>query len=158
MNCLCMKIILAALLSLTKYMTPILTKPIACWQQEYVTGNPQVDGQHQQIFEIVNALHDAVITRKNLYILQELLGYLANHTIEHFQTEESLMMAVDYPDYDRHKLTHDHLLAKIDNLLLKFRDRDTRVITTEITQFLVEWLAHHIKGEDQKMIQFLQNN
>ncbi|MEI6065040.1 MAG: hemerythrin domain-containing protein, partial [Pseudanabaena sp. ELA748] len=61
-----------------------------------------------------------------------------------------------YPDYDRHKQTHDHLLSKVDNLLLKFRDRDTRVITTEITQFLVEWLAHHIKGEDQKMIQFLQ--
>ena len=138
-------------------MLTTLTKPIACWQQEYVTGNSQVDGQHQQIFELVNALHDAVVTRKNLYTLQELLGYLANHTIEHFQTEESLMMAVDYPDYDRHKQTHDHLLAKIDNLLLKFRDRDTRVITTEITQFLVEWLAHHIKGEDQKMIQFLQN-
>ena len=139
-------------------MLTTLTKPIACWQQEYVTGNSQVDGQHQQIFELVNALHDAVVTRKNLYTLQELLGYLANHTIEHFQTEESLMMAVDYPDYDRHKQTHDHLLAKIDNLLLKFRDRDTRVITTEITHFLVEWLAHHIKGEDQKMIQFLQNN
>ena len=158
MNCLYVKIILAALLSLPKYMTLILTKPIACWQQDYVTGNPQVDGQHQQIFEIVNALHDAVVTRKKLYILQELLGYLANHTIEHFQTEESLMMAVDYPDYDRHKQTHDHLLSKVDNLLLKFRDRDTTVITTEITQFLVEWLAHHIKGEDQKMIKFLQNH
>ncbi len=139
-------------------MTTTLTKPIAYWQQEYVTGNSQVDGQHQQIFEIVNALHDAVITKKNVYRLQDLLECLANHTIEHFQTEESLMMAVDYPDYDRHKQTHDNLVAKVDNLLLKFRDRNTKVITTEITQFLTEWLAHHIKGEDQKMIQFLQNN
>jgi hemerythrin len=137
-------------------MLTTLTKPIACWQQEYVTGNSQVDAQHQQIFEIVNALHDAVVTGKPFSVIQELFGYLANHTIEHFQTEESLMMAVDYPDYDRHKQTHDHLLSKVDSLLLKFRDRDTTVITTEITQFLVEWLAHHIKGEDQKMIQFLQ--
>ena len=135
-----------------------MTKPIACWQQEYVTGNLQVDTQHQQIFEIVNDLHDAVVTGKHFSVTQELFGYLANHTIEHFQTEEALMMAVDYPDYDRHKQTHEHLLSKVDNLLLKFRDRDTTVITTEITQFLVEWLAHHIKGEDRKMIQFLQNN
>lgn len=139
-------------------MTITLTKPIACWKQEYHTGNRQVDQQHQQIFEIVNALHDALATGKNLYILQELLGYLANHTIEHFQTEEALMMAVNYPDYDRHKQIHDHLLAKVDNLLLKFCDRNTAVLTTEITQFLAEWLAHHIKGEDQKMIQFFQNN
>lgn len=138
-------------------MSLTLTKPIAHWKQDYITGNAQVDRQHQHIFEIVNAIHDAVVTNHNLYIMQELLECLANHTIEHFQTEESLMMAVDYPDYDRHKQTHDSLLAKVDNLLLKFRDRNTAVITIEITQFLTEWLAHHIKGEDQKMIQFLQN-
>ncbi|MFN5398589.1 MAG: bacteriohemerythrin, partial [Pseudanabaena sp.] len=135
-------------------MTVTLTKPIACWQQEYNTGNSQVDRQHQQLFEIVNALHDAVVTKKNVYTIQELLEALANHTIEHFQTEESLMMAVDYPEYDRHKQTHDCLLSKVDRLLLKFRDRNTEAVTTEITQFLTEWLAHHIKGEDKKMIQF----
>ncbi len=139
-------------------MLSTLTNSIAFWQQEYHTGNTQVDRQHQQIFEIVNALHDAVVTRKNVYTIQELLECLANHTIEHFQTEEALMMAVDYPEYDRHKQTHDHLLSKVDNLLLKFRDRNTAAVTTEITQFLTEWLAHHIKGEDQKMIQFFQNN
>jgi hemerythrin len=138
-------------------MLTTLTKPIACWEQHYLTGNIQVDQQHQHIFAIVNALHDAVVTGKNVGILQELLECLTNHTIEHFQTEEALMMEVDYPDYDRHKQTHDHLLSKVDNLLLKFRDRNTEVITIEITQFLTEWLAHHIKGEDQKMIQFLQN-
>jgi hemerythrin len=144
-------------LNQSKPMNLTLTEPIACWQQEYITGNSQVDRQHQHIFEIVNALHDAVVTGKSVDILHEILEFLTNHTIEHFQTEESLMMAVDYPDYNRHKQTHDHLLCKVDNLLLKFRDRNTEVITIEITQFLTEWLTHHIKGEDQKMIQFFQN-
>ena len=138
-------------------MLSTLTKSIACWQQEYNTGNSQVDGQHQQLFEIVNALHDAVVARQNIYTIQELLEALANHTIEHFQTEEALMMAVNYPDYDRHKHTHDYLLSKVDRLLLKFRDRNTEAVTTELTQFLTELLTHHIKGEDQKMIQFFQN-
>lgn len=136
-------------------MTLILTKPIACWQEEYVTGNPQVDGQHQQIFELVNTLHDAVVTGANITVLQELLEDLANHTIEHFQTEEALMMAVNYPDYKRHKLTHDRLLATVNSLLIQIRDCHT--VTIDITQFLMDWLAHHIKGEDQKMIKFLQN-
>ena len=105
-------------------MTLILTKPIACWQEEYVTGNPQVDGQHQQIFELVNTLHDAVVTGANITVLQELLEDLANHTIEHFQTEEALMMAVNYPDYKRHKLTHDRLLATVNSLLIQIREHD----------------------------------
>lgn len=154
MNCTYAEIILT--LSLTKYKTLILTKPIAYWQQEYLTGNSQVDQQHQHIFAIVNALHDAVVTGKNIAILQELLEGLTNHTIEHFQTEEALMMAVDYPDYNRHKQTHDRLLATVNSLLLQIRDCHT--VTIDITQFLTDWLAHHIKGEDQKMIKFLQNH
>jgi hemerythrin len=65
------------------------------------------------------------------------------------------MMAVNYPDYKRHKLTHDRLLATVNSLLIQIRDCHT--VTIDITQFLMDWLAHHIKGEDQKMIKFLQN-
>lgn len=129
---------------------------IAYWQDSYYTGNSQVDEQHQQLFDIVNSLHDALIIGEDFQVLQKILDHLASHTIAHFQTEEKLMIAVNYPEYDRHKQTHDHLIAKVANLLQKFRDRDATV-TTEITQFLAEWLAHHIKGEDRKMVQFFQN-
>ncbi|TYQ30402.1 bacteriohemerythrin [Pseudanabaena sp. UWO310] len=139
-------------------MTTTLTNPIACWQEKYLTGNLQVDRQHQQIFEIVNALHEAVVARESIYRLQELLEYLATHTIEHFQSEEALMMAMDYPDYDRHKQNHDRLLSVVDSLLLQMRDCHTVTITTDITQFLTDWLSHHIKGEDRKMIHFLQKS
>jgi hemerythrin len=136
-------------------MTIILNNPIAYWQTEYETGNKKVDEQHQEIFGIVNALHDAVVTKTDVEILERILHHLASHTVEHFKTEEALMLTVDYPDYDRHKLTHDLLLSKVANLLRKVSDRDIEM-TTDITQFLTDWLAHHIQGEDQKMIQFFQ--
>ncbi|MBD2176022.1 hemerythrin family protein [Pseudanabaena sp. FACHB-1998] len=137
-------------------MTTTLTKPIAAWHTAYETGNLEVDTQHQELFEIVNSLHDAVITSRDFSVLQEILNCLTNHTVEHFHTEEALMMSANYPDYERHKQIHDYLIAKVVNLLHKFRDREAS-ITTDITQFLTEWLTHHIKGEDQKMIQFFQN-
>jgi len=136
-------------------MIDTLTKPIATWQPEYETGNLEIDWQHQELFALVNSLHDAVVTKQEFDKIQVTLNLLADHTIAHFQTEEELMIAADYPDYDRHKQTHDHLFAKVVNLLQKFRDRDD-TITTEVTQFLSEWLSHHIKGEDQKMIQFFK--
>lgn len=136
-------------------MIDTLIKSIANWQKEYETGNLQIDDQHQHLFDIVNSLHQAVESRRDFQTVQAILDRLASHTIIHFQTEEALMIAADYPDYDRHKQTHDHLTSKVGNLIQKYRDRDAEV-TTEITQFLVEWLTHHIKGEDRKMIQFFQ--
>ena len=140
-----------------KPMTLTLTKPIANWQAEYETGNLEIDEQHQDLFELVNSLHDAVITNKDVQTLQDILNSLASHTIEHFQAEESLMLAAHYPDYTRHKATHDHLVVKVINLLQMLRSHKLEA-TTDITQFLTDWLTHHIKGEDQKMIQFFQNN
>ncbi len=130
--------------------------PIAHWQDNYNTGNTRIDDQHQQLFDIVNSLHDAVEIGEDFQILQKILDHLASHTIAHFQTEESLMLTTNYPEYDRHKQIHDHLTAKVVNLIQKFRNCDATV-TTDITQFLTEWLTHHIKGEDQKMIRFFQN-
>jgi hemerythrin len=130
--------------------------PIAYWQDTYDTGNTQVDEQHQQLFTMVNSLHDAVVAGENFQIIKEILDRLASHTVAHFQTEEDLMIAVNYPEYDRHKQTHDRLTAKVVSLIQNYSNHDGAV-TTEITQFLTEWLGHHIKGEDQKMIQFLQS-
>ncbi|MDX2256119.1 MAG: bacteriohemerythrin [Pseudanabaenaceae cyanobacterium bins.39] len=141
-----------------------VTESIALWKEEYLTGNAQIDSQHHMIFAIVNCLHRAICDRQPNYRITELLEYLADHTIEHFQTEESLMMAVNYPEYPQHKQTHDLLLAKVHNILRKCNNRLANLssiqanseATTEITHFLYEWLAHHIKGEDQKMIMFFQ--
>lgn len=136
-------------------MTLTLSQNIAYWHPDYETHNQQIDEQHQELFEIVNALHRAVLNN-HVDAIQGILERLARHTIEHFQTEENLMLAMEYPDYQRHKQSHDNLLGKMQKILLKVGDRHIE-LTTEITQFLTEWLAHHIKGEDQKMIEFFQN-
>ena len=129
--------------------------PIAYWQDRYCTGNSQVDDQHHQLFSIVNSLHDAMENGEDSQTILNILDHLASHTIAHFQTEEDLMIAANYPEYNRHKQIHDRLTSRVVKLIQGFHDC---TITTEVTQFLSEWLSHHIKGEDQKMIQFFQNN
>jgi hemerythrin len=128
---------------------------IAIWKVEYLTGDLQVDQDHQKLFAIVNALHDAILLKAEYAVLQEILQQLAAHTVAHFQTEERLMQAYAYIGFDRHKQVHDGLLAKMTSLLQQL-EAQQRLPTVQLTEFLTEWLAHHIKGEDQKMIQFFQ--
>ncbi|MBD2464850.1 hemerythrin family protein [Oscillatoria sp. FACHB-1407] len=127
--------------------------PIAFWLDEYCTGNVQVDREHQVLFYIVNSLHEAMMQRATLPIIEDLLRTLATHTIRHFQSEEELMQTHRYPGYDRHKLSHERLKTKVIALVQKFHEQGDGAID-ELTGFLAEWLVHHIKGEDQKMIQF----
>ncbi len=128
---------------------------IAVWKAEYLTGDLQVDQEHQQLFAIVNSLHNAILEEEDYPALQKIFNHMATHTVEHFQTEERLMQAKGYPGFDRHKQAHDALLTKVEDLIQQLEEQDLPP-SVKLTEFLTEWLAHHIKGEDQKMIRFFQ--
>lgn len=133
----------------------ILVMTIAVWQTEYLTGDLHVDQEHQELFEIVNSLHDAIFRAAPYSVVQGIFADLATHTVKHFQTEERLMQTSNYPGYDRHKQSHDGLVSKVKTLSQQL-DNQTLPLSVKLTEFLAEWLAHHIKGEDQNMIRFFQ--
>ncbi len=129
---------------------------LAVWREEYITGNAEVDRQHQQLFEIINHLHDAMMVGKGKQMLKATLDELVKYTVIHFQTEEALMVTYHYPEYKTHKQIHDELTAEVLALVKNF-DHPSTVLTIEVSRFLTSWLIHHIRGEDQKMIKFLRD-
>ncbi|MDX2099130.1 MAG: bacteriohemerythrin [Leptolyngbyaceae cyanobacterium bins.59] len=129
--------------------------PIAYWRDEYRTGHAQVDEQHMMLFRIVNLLHDSMLRGEGRTVLMRTLNDLVTYTLEHFQVEERLMLALNYPDYEEHKARHEDLKAKVTVLLEKAQREDT-FLTLEVSHFLTDWLIHHIKGSDQRMIKFLK--
>jgi hemerythrin len=137
-------------------MTLSSSVTIARWQDEYLTGDARIDQEHKILFDMVNDLHAAIQTSASPTRLQAMIQTMAEHTTEHFQHEEALMQMHNYPGYDRHKQVHDNLLAKVSRLLAQF-DQPDPVLSDNLTEFLTEWLAHHIRGEDQSMIEFLRS-
>ena len=45
---------------------------------------------------------------KSEWVCREGVKYLKNHTLEHFEHEESYMRSIGYGDYDLHKRLHDN--------------------------------------------------
>jgi hemerythrin len=129
--------------------------PLAHWRDDYSTGDARIDQEHQALFVMVNELDHAIATAASQPQLQTILSTLAAHTVEHFQHEEALMQALDYPGYRRHKQVHDNLLGKVTALLEQFQQPGA-ALADDLTAFLAEWLSHHIQGEDQTMIRFLR--
>lgn len=127
----------------------------ATWKSEYVTGNSKVDEQHQQLFEIINCLHTAMLEGHAKDVIKKTLKDLLKYTVEHFTMEELLMLYHRYPNYVEHKKRHTQLTDKLKELCDKFEEKNES-INLQLLLFLNEWLAHHIKGEDKKLIKFLQ--
>ncbi len=94
--------------------------PFALWQAAYLTGHPEIDREHQELFRLVNTLHAGMQKDQDRLALKHMLEDLAAHTDAHFQQEELLMKRWDYPRYERHKQSHEGLKTKVADLLQKF--------------------------------------
>jgi len=130
--------------------------PIAFWRDEYKTGYAKVDEQHIHLFAIVNKLHDAMLEGHGWDVLKETLDELIHYTLEHFQMEEMLMQVNGYPSFLEHQAKHEELKQKV-VLLVQKLEQHGQFLTIEVSHFLTEWLIHHIKGEDQKMIRYFHH-
>lgn len=129
--------------------------PIAYWREEYACGFTQIDEQHKMLFQVINTLHDAMLQGEGRQVLKKTLQELIEYTLEHFETEESLMLTHNYPEYDAHVKRHRELTTDVLQLAEKF-EQNQAFLTVELSHFLTDWLIHHIKGEDRKMIKFFR--
>jgi hemerythrin len=127
------------------------------WSEDYETGFPIIDQQHQQMFTLVADLQEAMVRPADPATLKHLLQALLKDTIAHFTLEEDLMQEHGYPSYEQHKQIHDRLTHKISKVLHRLEaQEDVASVNSELSHFLHQWLVHHIQGQDRKMIQFFR--
>lgn len=127
---------------------------IAIWSDKFKTGHPVVDRQHQELFQMVNSLHDAIVAGKGKDVLQPTLEKLAKYTIQHFGTEEALMLQASYPNLIPHRQKHHQLADKAKEIIEGYKSGKI-VLSITLSQFLSDWLSHHINEDDKALIDFL---
>ncbi len=83
------------------------------WQEAYECGEPTIDGQHRQLFDLANALIDASFeTKASPGGFEQALDRLLAHIVQHFADEEALLAEHRYPRLQAHKAAHAKLLAR----------------------------------------------
>ncbi|WP_043638612.1 bacteriohemerythrin [Desulfovibrio sp. TomC] len=123
------------------------------WDESLATGLSEVDRQHQVLVRMICDLHEAMRTGKGKAQLQAIIEELGNYTVEHFGYEEKLMEKYKYPGYLNHRKEHTTFVDKVIAFGNDFRE-NRAAVTTEIMNFLKNWLVGHIKGTDQKYAPF----
>jgi|WetSurMetagenome_2_1015567.scaffolds.fasta_scaffold273917_2 hemerythrin len=138
-------------------MENLVQKEIITWNKSFETGNPVVDGQHKNLFKMINDLHSGIEEGSASYFLTEIIEKLSNYITIHFNTEEDLMLNNFYPGYKDHKKAHTELKEQADKLIKLFLLKKVD-LTATISQFLSDWLQNHIKDTDIKFIEWLRVN
>ena len=77
------------------------------WTPNLSVGDPEIDNQHQELFQLVSML-DHAITTHSPEELGDIIKFLEHYVETHFKEEEDLMIAHNYEEYDLHKSEHEN--------------------------------------------------
>jgi len=129
------------------------------WARSLETGNAIVDNQHKQLFAELNKLFQAYRSGQEKQGMKKTLDFMLEYTLKHFADEEKLQEECGYPEYLEHKRLHDEFRSLIKALDVKLsQNGPTEDLILEVYTVLHEWLVSHIKTEDLKIVQHIQES
>lgn len=119
------------------------------WTESLSVGVAEIDEQHQNLINLINSLHDAMLKRQGKEVLADILDKLAAYTVYHFSTEEKFMEQCNYQGLYYHKKEHEKFVDKIDSFIRDYQ-ADKLGLTIELMAFLKDWISNHILVTDKK--------
>ena len=125
--------------------------------QEFGCAHATIDEDHQQLFDLINSIIDAVKIQ-NVGRIKEAIAGLRAYTVFHFTREiEMLKQVPTYPAdaLAKHEAAHKHFVDKVESFEKGFGDGNlasvAELVTGEILSFLVDWLSQHIQNTDMTL-------
>ncbi|MBW8184301.1 GGDEF domain-containing protein [Shewanella nanhaiensis] len=123
------------------------------WDKNFATGIDDVDFQHKKLVDLINRFghqlaSDELVMEDINQVLQELWLY----TQEHFQDEERLMhkKGIDPRHLTMQKQAHRYFLHEVQQMQASI-SIDQPDALKYLLDFLTQWLAYHILGDDKNM-------
>lgn len=128
------------------------------WNETFSVKIAEIDDQHKKLFEIgenINQLlkdHDGIDSFDEI---MDLIGELLSYTKYHFEEEEKLLVAHNYPELEAHVDEHNKFIDYLENLDEDEIDENQKQVLAELIKFIATWIFKHINNTDFKYSQFL---
>lgn len=123
------------------------------WTSDLNTGIQEIDVENRKIVDYINTLTAAQSAgdREELgNVLELLLDYVCNH----FLFEEHMMEQANYEYRVAHEKVHEIFAKKLADFRGRYRDGETPF--DEVIAMLVKWVDDHIRNEDKRYAETVQ--
>lgn len=122
------------------------------WSDRYSVNNIHLDSQHQELFRLVNELHEAILERRSREYLAQLFEGLGAYVERHFSEEEAHMRRINHEQLTQHQAHHMYFVEAVGDLRRK-HESGAGSAGVDAIDFLTHWLIDHIMGWDRRYIQ-----
>jgi hemerythrin len=122
------------------------------WKAEYSVGIPEIDEQHQQLFDCIDRLESAKDDQQRDLAVYYVMDELKDYVRVHFSVEEIIMRLFDYPGLAAHAAEHRAFAERLEKLEQSELDKEAHA---EVGKFLRQWLVNHIMITDKKYAEFV---
>lgn len=119
------------------------------WDESFDTGIEVIDFQHRNIISMLNDLHTASVNSET-DTTSDILRRMRAYVTEHFSFEEELLWEAKYRYTQTHIKLHQRFIERLDSLSRRYNAGEH--ISKELSEFLSQWLTHHIGHEDQDYV------
>lgn len=124
------------------------------WRTAYASGNKSIDREHQGLFAIANALLCAMLSKNSAEDINRILHLLIGEITVHFQHEESIIAAAEFPGLKDHRDLHTVILDKARQMSQEFAAGTLEI--GSVFQFLAhDVVARHMLVADYEFFPYL---
>ena len=124
------------------------------WKSDYNIGDLRTDSEHMNLFNIAKKaflIQANVTTEEQAKELKKIIQSLFEYTATHFKNEERYMYMINYPDLQRHKDIHKHMLSKLNDFVQEINTLSIDMIKAKLCAFIESYFITHIIEEDKRI-------
>ncbi|MEJ6003579.1 bacteriohemerythrin [Paucibacter soli] len=125
------------------------------WADDMVIDGGAIDADHRHLVELVNQLHSATTEGRGMEVVEAILKELLDYTAEHLRREEQRMAELQFPELERHRLTHQQFVADLQTLRARF-EAGSISVAAQLSALLRDWLSLHIRRGDKELLRFMR--
>jgi hemerythrin-like metal-binding protein len=128
--------------------------PLFLWNSSYSVNVKRFDADHQQLFNIINELHEGMKAGHGKDVMHDVLAKLLHYTERHFTAEEAVMKDLGYMQLPAHIEQHRKFTDKIKEVADQYK-AGAAGLSVDMLDFLTKWLSQHIMAIDKQYSEFM---
>lgn len=130
---------------------------LIAWTSQMNVGVKLLNNDHKQLVNLINNLHDGLVTGQSKAVLENEFEQLVTYTRFHHANEERLLDEAGFHGLLTHKQEHEQMLEHLLRMQIRFIESSQLGVEMEIMQQLRVWLFRHIQGSDQHFASHLKS-
>lgn len=135
----------------------IASEEIMAKPENIKTGIPLIDSQHHELFRQIDKLTLSIYKGDAKRTIKEMLNFLDQYTVEHFETEEDLMYKNFFPGLEKHIQDHRSFAKLFGDIRKDFEKKGAdSYMAIRIEKELRRWWENHILKTDMLYVPYLK--